>query len=81
VSDGAVVGTYQVGGSPYGIAFDGHNIWTANKTSNTITGLRASDGHRFADIPLGEQPTGIVWDGSSLWVTNLFSNTVSKVTP
>ena len=43
-SDGVVLGTYAVGGAPYGIAFDGVNIWVSNLYSNNVTKLRASDG-------------------------------------
>src|ERR1039457_2020996 len=35
---------FPVGNQPYGIAFDGASIWTANSGDNTVTKLRASDG-------------------------------------
>jgi DNA-binding beta-propeller fold protein YncE len=41
-SSGALVGTYPVGGFPYGIAFDGTNIWVANANDNTATKIGAT---------------------------------------
>jgi DNA-binding beta-propeller fold protein YncE len=29
-SDGANLGTFSVGGGPYGVAFDGANVWVTN---------------------------------------------------
>ena len=43
-SDGVVLGTFTVGSGPYGLAFDGANMWVANSSDNTVTELRASDG-------------------------------------
>jgi hypothetical protein len=31
-------------GDPYGVAFDGENIWTANSGNGTVSKVRASDG-------------------------------------
>jgi DNA-binding beta-propeller fold protein YncE len=39
VSDGALLGTFGVGDSPQGVAFDGTNIWVANAGSNTVSKL------------------------------------------
>jgi DNA-binding beta-propeller fold protein YncE len=36
-SDGANLGTFPVGTEPYGVAFDGANIWVANSISNTVS--------------------------------------------
>jgi DNA-binding beta-propeller fold protein YncE len=38
-SDGTVLGTFNVGSHPQGLAFDGVNIWVANLFSNTVTKL------------------------------------------
>ena len=39
----ALANKIVIGTTPYGIAFDGANIWAANDTG-TVTKLRASDG-------------------------------------
>jgi hypothetical protein len=36
-SDGADLGTFTVGASPFGVAFDGANIWVTNNGSNTVS--------------------------------------------
>jgi len=38
-SDGKVLGTFTVGTSPLGIAFDGANIWVAITASNVVAKL------------------------------------------
>ena len=43
-TDGVNLGTFFVGGYPYGVAFDGANVWVANNGGNDVTRLRASDG-------------------------------------
>jgi DNA-binding beta-propeller fold protein YncE len=40
-STGAVLGTYQVGLNPVALAFDGINIWVANKGSGTVLKIPA----------------------------------------
>jgi DNA-binding beta-propeller fold protein YncE len=37
--DGKVLGTFGVGMSPGGVAFDGANIWVTNISSNTVSKL------------------------------------------
>ena len=32
---GPTLGTFTVGNDPYGVAFDGANIWVANKAATT----------------------------------------------
>jgi hypothetical protein len=38
-SDGALLGTFAVGNTPFGVAFDGANIWVANDLGNTVSKL------------------------------------------
>ena len=40
---------------PYGLAFDGQNIWTAN-SEGTVTKLRASDGAILGNFAVGGRP-------------------------
>jgi hypothetical protein len=79
-SDGANLGTFTVGISPFGVAFDGASIWVTNNTpSGTVTKLRASDGATLGTFAVGSGPYGIVFDGANIWVTNQYSNSVSKL--
>ena len=63
--------TFSVGNSPFGVAFDGANIWVANAGSNYVTKLRASDGAVLGTFTVGSVPTGVAFDGANIWVTSL----------
>src|SRR5579863_596341 len=73
--------TFTVGktknSNPYGIAFDGANIWTANK-EGTVSKLRASDGATLGTFDVPGSPNFLVFDGANVWVT-ASPNTVSKL--
>src|ERR1700690_3950207 len=64
--------------NPYGLAFDGQNIWSANSGEGTVSKLRASDGAALGTFTVGGQPNGVVFDGANVWVT-VSPNTVSKL--
>ena len=36
-SDGANLGTFPVGSGPYGVAFDGANVWVTNQALNSVS--------------------------------------------
>src|SRR5579872_4987180 len=50
--------------NPYGLAFDGSNVWSAN-SEGTVTKLRASDGAVLDNFDVGGVPTGIAFDGAN----------------
>lgn len=83
VSIGTLLGTYTVGSSPNSAVFDPstNSIWTANRNSNNVTKLSASDGSLIGTYSVGSQPEGIVFDPStnSIWTANNGSNTVTKL--
>ena len=70
--------TFMVGFYPYGVAFDGANIWVVNAGSNNVTKLRASDGAVRGTYNVGLNPRGAVFDGANIWVVNYDSGTVTK---
>jgi len=76
-SDGADLGTFNVGSVPTSIAFDGANIWAAN--NNSVTKLRWTDGALQGTYTVGTTPTGVAFDGANIWVTNNGSGSVSKL--
>jgi DNA-binding beta-propeller fold protein YncE len=43
-NDGTVLGTFNVGGAPMGVTFDGANIWVSDNATNRVMKLRATDG-------------------------------------
>ena len=72
-------GTFPVGSNPWGIAFDGINIWVTNYGSNNVTKLRASDGANLGTFPVGPNPRGVAFDGINIWVTNSGAANVTKL--
>src|SRR5579864_1804940 len=62
---------FKVGNQPYGVAFDGANIWTANSGDGSVTKLRASDGELLGTFRVGGGPYGVTFDGANIWVSNL----------
>jgi len=68
-----------VGKTPYGVAFDGSNIWIANSYSNTVTKLRASDDAVIGNFVTGNYPFFLAYDGKNMWISNSGDNTVSKM--
>ena len=71
--------SFQVEGRPFGVAFDGANLWVTNAGANFVTKLRASDGANLGNFDVGSASLGVVFDGANIWVTNQGSNTVTKL--
>jgi hypothetical protein len=71
------VGTLM--GDPEGLAFDGANIWVANRLSNNVTKLRASDGANLGTFAAGNGPVELAFDGANMWVTNNNGSNVTKL--
>src|SRR5271168_4109331 len=71
--------SFTVGQQPYGVAFDGANIWTANSGDGTVTKLRAVDGSVQGTFTVGDTPYGVAFDGANIWVSNYSDNTVTKL--
>jgi hypothetical protein len=70
---------YAVGNDPWGVAFDGTNIWVANRHDGTVTKMLASTGaivHRYF---VGDTPEGIAFDGTNIWTANNVDSTVTKL--
>ena len=70
---------FTVGSQPYGVAFDGANIWTANFGDGTVTKLRANDGEVLGTFKLGGAPYGVTFDGANVWVSNQGEGAVTKL--
>ena len=85
-SDGANLGNFAAGVFPWGIAYDGANIWVANQGPNcpgmgsdpgSVMKYRASDGANLGTFISGQCPSGLAFDGANLWVANEFDATAS----
>jgi YVTN family beta-propeller protein len=69
----------SLGGSPYGVAFDGSSIWVSNAANNNVSKVRASDGTVLGTYQVGSNPRLVEFDGVNIWVANFGSNTVTKL--
>jgi YVTN family beta-propeller protein len=76
-------GSSNLGSNPYGIAFDGTNVWTANSgPPGSVSYLEP--GVSFPYIPTTvtsgfTSPLGILYDGAHIWVTDLIAGTLLKL--
>jgi len=70
---------FKVGAGPYGVCFDGANVWTANGGDNTVTKVRANDGEVLGTFKVGSQPYGVTFDGANIWVSSDQDNLVTKL--
>ena len=73
--------TVTVGDQPWGVGFDGSNMWVANYGDGTVSKIDVSTNTVTATVTVGDQPYGVGFDGSNIWVTNLGDGTVSKIVP
>jgi hypothetical protein len=73
--------TYSAGTGPWGLAFDGANIWVTNNGGNTLTKILASTGATVGTYaPAGlDGPYGIAFDGTNIWVANNLSGNVIEL--
>jgi len=69
--DGTNAGSFPLDGQPFGIAFDGANIWIGvSQTSHgALDKLRASDGKFLGSFDTSAPPWNVAFDGSNIWVT------------
>ncbi len=71
------MGTFAVGTTPIGMAFDGANIWVTNSGSHTV--MSCGLGRRqLGTFNTGAGPAGVAFDGANIWVANR-TNTATKL--
>src|SRR6202044_3399927 len=70
---------FDGGKQPYGVAFDGQCIWTANSGDGTVAKLRPGNGKIVGSFKVGGAPVGLTFDGANIWVTNSDDATVTKL--
>ena len=70
-----------LGGLPFGVAFDGARIWTANSTGSvSIVTPTASIPWTVTTVTTGfNAPWGILFDGSRIWVADHNAGTLLKL--
>ena len=68
VSDGKVLGAFNVGGQPRSIIFDGTYIWVLNFGDGNLYVLNASDGNQVRHITPVSNPEAMTFDGTHIWI-------------
>jgi DNA-binding beta-propeller fold protein YncE len=66
------VQTFEVGSMPYGVFWNGNNLFVANSGDGTVSVLNG-DGETVATAKLGGVPGWMAWDGKRLWVPDVGS--------
>jgi hypothetical protein len=77
----AAAGTsFPVGRHPVGIAFDGTDLWVANRDDNTVTEIRPTDGATIGTFAVGTSPVAIVFDGATgIWIASSDAQSVTEL--
>jgi YVTN family beta-propeller protein len=73
--------TYQVPGSPEGIAVGGGALWVSAGANDTLHKLDPQTGENVQTIEVGDQPGEVAFLDGSVWVANSGDGTVSRVNP
>src|SRR5262249_33290543 len=72
----------NLGNSPFGIAFDGSRIWTANGSGASISIVTpgAATPWTVTTVTTGfTAPRGALYDGANVWVTDFTAGTLPKL--
>ncbi len=69
------------GQSPYGVAWDGRNVWHSDADAGKLFKLDPKTGKALAEHEVGGAPTGLDWDGSSLWALDGKRRALMQVDP
>jgi hypothetical protein len=64
----SALGLTSVGSSPASVASDGTNLWVANKSSGTVSQIRASDSHKLSNWTGASSPFGVVVAAGKVFV-------------
>jgi hypothetical protein len=58
-----------VGSDPEAIAFDGANVWVANRLDKSVQKIPIATGVAGPPIAVGKGPEGLAFDGAAVWVS------------
>jgi DNA-binding beta-propeller fold protein YncE len=73
--------SYNTGGGPRALAFDGTNMWAANYAEGTLAKIDRDTG-TVVTYPVAAHPVGIAFDGTNLWVSHYTTpGIVTKLLP
>jgi DNA-binding beta-propeller fold protein YncE len=82
-STGAIVGVYASGAvnAPYGVTYDGANIWVTNGNVQYVTKILASTGAVVGTYLSGVYSNFMAFDGTNLWATIVSPQSVMELNP
>lgn len=80
---GEVIKSFDTPGScPTGLAFDGVNIWLADRKADKIFCIDKENGKIIRSIQSpGYWPMGLAWDGDALWNSDVKTGKVYRINP
>ena len=73
------VNVATVGNKPYGMAFDGRDMFVANQGDNTVDEIDDVSLNIVHTYTVGSGPNGVAFDGHSIWVVNNKGDSVSRI--
>jgi sugar lactone lactonase YvrE len=78
---GDTLKTYPAPGKcPTGLAFDGKNLWVADRLSDTLYALDPANGKTVTKLASpGFIPVGLAWDGKNLWLADAEEKKIHKI--
>ena len=71
--------SFTTGLGAEGMLFDGDHVWVANRYTDSVTKIRASDGAPLGDFAVGSEPRALAFDGQHVWVGNYAGQTLTKL--
>lgn len=69
--DATVVGTFDLGGAPRGVAVQDGDVWVSLRDARAVVRLDGDTGKQVARIPLDGQPWPVAVGGGFVWVATL----------
>jgi hypothetical protein len=78
-ADTVLLGTFGVGSSPAGIAFDGKYMWIATQATIPAASCWPTTDRTVQTIHVDMRPTGVAFDGNYIWGDDQAGNSVTKV--
>lgn len=69
------------GPNPQGLAYDGENLWVADRDDRKIFKVDPKTGNVLFSISFDGELAGTAWDGKHIWQADRTSRTISRIDP
>ena len=74
-----VIGSFDVGARPEGLAISGRAVWSANAGDGSVTQINAETGETSTVTGVGDGPVGLAIGAGAVWVANSKDGTLGRV--